>query len=213
MSPTTILVWCFAAVLLAIIVPIIFARRPKFKSRPSQYDGFIDFGGTPTRRNVDPPQGYRDGGTVAYNPKPGAQTEFFRAKPRPFGGRKDAPPVFLSPRMLERMNAERRRRGVPLINRTGVQAAVATAAVEERTRGTRQPDTINDWLTYLIVYECLIADHQTRSSSSIGGVTIDPSAPFNGQGGEFGGAGASGDWAAPAAVATTGLLAADIGDE
>lgn len=100
------------------------------------------------------------------------------------------PPVYLTPRMLERANIERRRIGKPALNNAGFKNAAASAW----DTGRRQPDNSTDWLTYLILYEVFIADHQQSHCGSTGGITIDPEKPYNGQGGEFAGAGASGSW-------------------
>jgi uncharacterized membrane protein YgcG len=100
-------------------------------------------------------------------------------------------PIFFTPRQIERVNIARTRRGAPPFNRTGLTNAIAhpwdRAAV-------RQPQTSSDWLAYLIMYEIMSAGHQGRSVSGCGGLTIDPDAPYNGHGGEYAGAGASGDW-------------------
>lgn len=110
------------------------------------------------------------------------------------------PTVFLTPSMIERVNVERRRNGKPPLNRVGVLNAIAHAWDQPR----RQPDTTSNWLTYLIVYEVFISDHQQLHCSGVGGIIIDPNQPYNGQGGEFAGAGASGDWtSAPVAVVST----------
>lgn len=106
------------------------------------------------------------------------------------------PTISLTPRMVERVNTQRKLRGMPPFNRTGIKAAVATASVEQQTYGNRQPSTNNEWLTYLILYQCFLSDHQSHTVGGVGGLTIDPNVPFNGMemGGTFGGAGASGDW-------------------
>jgi hypothetical protein len=122
-------------------------------------------------------------------------------------GKRTEPPVryraiSLTPRMLERMNHERRRRGAPPLNREGIKAAVATASTEYVTHGNRQPGTSSDWLTYLILYEVLFDDHKSTYCTGTGGFTVDPNQPFNGAGGEFAGAGASGDWTAAPVTAS-----------
>ncbi len=112
--------------------------------------------------------------------------------------------IFLTARELEHVNIKRRLAGKPPLNRAGFANAVSHAA----TQPGRQPDTSSDWLTYLIVYESLTADHTTPRTGVDTGITITPDAPYNGHGGEFAGAGASGDWTSPGAQA---LGAADVG--
>ena len=115
--------------------------------------------------------------------------------------------VFLTPRQLERVNTARRAAGRPMLNRAGFASAVAHAWDQP----VRQPDNSNQWLTYLIVYECLFADHQTDRSSANIGLTIVPDAPYNGHGGEYAGAGASGDWTSPDASTAAAAAAITVG--
>jgi len=106
--------------------------------------------------------------------------------------------IYLTPRQLERVNIERRRLGKPALNIAGIQNAVAHAWDQPR----KQPDNGTDWITYLILYEVLFADHQSSHCHVSSGIAIDPEKPYNGQGGEFAGAGASGSWTNdPAATA------------
>ncbi len=155
-----------------------------------------------------------------YKPKPNISFEKIKREepPRTFGkraalaaqyGRKQ--PIFLSPRMIERANIERRRRGAPALNRAGVKNAIAHPWDRP---DVRQPETGVQWLTYLIMYEVLADDHHQAHCSGTGGITIDPNQPYNGQGGEFAGAGASGDWtSAPvtASIATEIAVGAGVG--
>lgn len=99
--------------------------------------------------------------------------------------------VSFSPRQLEQINTKRRLRGQSPLNRKGFQAAIAAAPI--KSTGS------DDWLTYLVMYEVLFADHTGRAPDS--SITITPDAPYNGHGGEFAGAGASGDWSTPEAPA------------
>ena len=101
------------------------------------------------------------------------------------------PKIFLTPRQLERVNIQRKLRNKPPLN----QAGFANAAAHAWDQPRRQPDNSSDWLMYFVMYECFIADHQSHLVAPSGGLTIDPNLPYNGQGGEFAGAGASGDWA------------------
>lgn len=109
------------------------------------------------------------------------------------------PTVVLTPRQIERVNIVRKQQGRAPFNRTGLKNAVSSAWDTPR----REPATTNDWLTYLILYDIFFADHQSRHCAGAGGITIDPNQPYNGGGGEFAGAGASGDWtSAPPSVAS-----------
>lgn len=117
----------------------------------------------------------------------------------PYGkGLTKKPTISLTPRMIERVNTQRKLRGMQPLNRTGIKSAIAHPWDRH---DVQQPQSSNDWLTYLILYECFISDHQSHTVGGVGGFTIDPNVPYNGQGGEYGGAGASGDWtSAPASV-------------
>lgn len=126
---------------------------------------------------------FRDGGTIGF-------------------GKRTVPPVreptvVLTPRMTERVNVQRKLRGKPPLNRDGFKNAAAHAWDQPR----RQPDNSSDWLTYFILYECLLSDHQSHMCAGAGSLIIDPNLPYNGQGGEFAGAGASGSWDDPAVAA------------
>lgn len=118
----------------------------------------------------------------------------------PYGKRQ--PSIFLTPRQLERVNVARIAAGKRALNRAGLVNAVALARSEPR----RQPDNSTDWLTYLILYECLFEGH--AGPAQVGtGLTITPDAPYNGHGAEYGGAGASGDWTSPDASTATAAAA------
>lgn len=101
------------------------------------------------------------------------------------------PTITLTPRQIERVNIQRKLRGKPPFNRNGLTNAIAHPW--DRA-GMRQPQSSNDWLSYLIAYEIFAADHQGHTIAGCGGVTIDTGQPYNGHGGEYAGAGASGDW-------------------
>ncbi len=107
------------------------------------------------------------------------------------------------------MNIQRKLKGHTPLNRWGFTNAVAHAArVAERT-GSTQPATVNDWLTYLLMYETTFADHSTNRVYVDTGLTITPEAPFNGHGGDFLGAGSAGAWKSPDAstvAAATAIL-------
>jgi hypothetical protein len=102
--------------------------------------------------------------------------------------------ILLTPRMLERVNLQRKMRNRQPLTREGFQNAIAHAW----DRPAKQPDTLSTWLSYLIVYEVLYSDigHSSNRIDAHGnqGIAIDATQPYNGQGGEFGGAGASGTW-------------------
>ena len=163
---------------------------------------------------------FRDGGLAHSIPRaepPAAANAYHTAKgpvPPSFGKRK--PSIFLTPRQLERVNIQRKLQGRQPLNRRGFTNAVAHAWDQhESTHPTRQSQPVNtgDWLTYLILYECLFDDHSTGRTYVDTGLTITPEAPYNGHGGEFAGAGASGDWASPTAstAAAAAAIAADGG--
>jgi len=118
--------------------------------------------------------------------------------------------IYLTPRQLERVNIERRWLGKPALNIAGIQNAVAHAWDQPR----KQPDNGTDWITYLILYEVLFADHQSSHCHVPSGIAIDPEKPYNGQGGEYAGAGASGSWTNdPAATAVAvGIVASASAD-
>lgn len=130
-----------------------------------------------------------------------------RRAPRAYGAARPdrQPSIFLTPRQLERVNIHRKLRGRNPLNRAGFAHAAAYAAGQ-----SRQPSSINDWLTYLILFECL-DEHSASRVFVDTGLTITPEAPFNGHGGDFAGAGASGRWESPDATLIT--TAADIAAE
>lgn len=123
-------------------------------------------------------------------------------------GKRAVPPnakkiVAITPRQMESVNIKRKLRGYPPLNRKGVQNAISSAWDTPR----REPATSNDWLTYLILYEVFTDDHKSHTCAGTGGFTIDPNQPYNGQGGEFAGAGASGSWTdAPPDVSSAAAL-------
>lgn len=106
--------------------------------------------------------------------------------------------ITFTPRQLERVNIQRRLRGAVPLNKRGFQGAAATAATD-----TRRPETHDDWLNYFIFYQLFLADHGSPRTSCDHHFTVNPDLPFNGQGGTFGGAGASGAWDAPQAAVDT----------
>lgn len=108
-------------------------------------------------------------------------------------------PCTLTTRDLEHINVRRRLQGRQPLNRNGFQTAIASAR-----RDT--PVDANNWLVYLIAYDMLTADHASLNVGGCSHISIDPGQPFNGQGGEFAGAGASGSWdSPPSAVPAPGI--------
>lgn len=192
MSPLDILGFCFAAVLLAVALPWVFSRR--------KAEGLIirDF------EDIRDGHHYRDGGTFGFA-GPADRTLGSGKPPARSVGRHPAlgapyarkTAITLTPRDLERINTQRKLRNRPPLNRAGFASAISTASVEERTLANRQPQSSSDWFAYLILYECFFADHQSPTVACGGYVTIDPGQPYNGQGGDYSGAGASGDWTRP----------------
>jgi len=110
-------------------------------------------------------------------------------RPKPFPRSKFrqriADPVILTPRMLERANLRRRMAGLSPMTRDGFRSAVATSPVQYRSS--------DDWLSYFILYQCLVASHTSNHAYVNQGITVQPDEPGGGHG-EFGGAGASGSW-------------------
>jgi len=179
MSPTTIMVYCAIAVALTLLAAWVFAPRPKKSGE--------DIEALAARL-----RGNRDRIIAGGQPRTRSAHGGFDSRPRDFGKRAVPPRLktfTLTPRQLEHVNIQRKLRGSPPLNRAGFKAAASLAATQ-----ASQPNTTTDWLTYLIIYECLFADHQSHTVSTSSGMTIDPNQPDNGCGGTFGGAGASGTW-------------------
>jgi hypothetical protein len=215
MTPYTIIAWCIIAAIVAAVLPYIIGKRAlRKKSRlaaSSEYD-HLDVYESPALKAAR--ERFREGGTIT----PRA-TAFSDAISAPYSGhgfrgatkqavaaraaaRKKA--IYLTARELEHVNIKRRLSGKLPLNRDGFANAVAHAWDQPG----RQPGTSAEWLAYLIVYECLLNEHGSYRTSVDTGLTITPAAPYNGHGGEFAGAGASGDWTSPGAQA---LAAAGVG--
>jgi hypothetical protein len=211
MSPYTILGLSLLAVLAAVILAFAFAprkRRPGSGEMTDLYKPFAD-GCYVEGDTVGGYGGYRDGGlvaprTVGKNPALGAG---YPAASRSFGSRPSGK-VFLTPRQIERVNIQRRLAGRPPFNRKGLTSAIAHPF---NRADVRQPQSSNDWLSYLIMYEIIAGDHQGHTVSGCGGVTIDTDAPYNGHGGEYAGGGASGDWSDNSTRATAAAIDHGIG--
>ena len=191
MSPYAVLGLAVLAVMATVILALAFAPRRK---REREVEPALAGNGYHFKQ-------YRGGGTVT---------------PRSsFGQRAYAPPrqknttIFLTPRQIERVNIQRKLAGRPPFNRKGLTNAIAHPW--DRA-DVRQPQSSNDWLSYLIMYEILFADHQSHVVSGCGGgVTIDTDAPYNGHGGEYAGGGASGDWSDNSTRATAAAIDHGIG--
>jgi len=190
---------------LAVLLRLIFWKMPK----PTGAQCHADYGRDDSLADVQQPtiKSARDNITFESIRREERVLGKHPALGAPFGKRTvppvRKPTVTLTPRMIERANVQRRHEGRKPLTREGVKAAIATASTD-----TRQPNTTNDWLTYLILYECFFADHQSHATGGVGGFTIDPNLPYNGQGGEYSGAGASGNWTS--ASAPTAAVATDI---
>jgi hypothetical protein len=212
MTPYTIIAWCIIAAIVAAVLPYIIGKRALRKKSRLAASGHLDVYESPALRAAR--ERFREGGTIT----PRA-TAFSEAISAPYSGhgfrgaakraiaartaaRKKA--IYLTARELEHVNIKRRLSGRLPLNRDGFANAVAHAWDQPE----RQPGTPAEWLAYLIVYECLLNEHGSYRTSVDTGLTITPAAPYNGHGGEFAGAGASGDWTSPGAQA---LAAAGVG--
>lgn len=210
MSPFTIFGLCILAVLSTVILALSGRRRPKQDEFP------LSRRAVSGRRPRSKPASYgRDDGQADVQPT-FREIKKSEALSAPFGKRAFVPPtvhptIALTPRMLERVNVQRKLRNKMPLNRAGFKNAVAHAW--DRWEVSQTMDQ-TQWLAYLIAYQVLIADHQSVRCAGAGGLTIDPKAPYYGQGGEFDGAGASGQWdsgtaAAASAIASTTGTAGD----
>lgn len=186
MSPYTIMGWIFALVLATIFLALILPRRKRA----------VSYGTDDGQADVNRPRSIRP---VGKHP----------ALAHPYGIIRKPHVVTLTPRQIERVNIARKLRGKPPLNRAGFKNAISAAWDTPR----REPQTSTDWLTYLLLYEVYFADHQSARCSGVGGFTIDPNLPYNGQGGEYAGGGASGAWTdAPLAVQSEALIIAGNAD-
>lgn len=94
-----------------------------------------------------------------------------------------ADPVHLTARELERANIRRRLADRKPLSRAGFQAAVASAPQQYRTS--------DQWLNWFLIYEIVLSEHGSHSTTVSTGITVQPDEPG---GGQYGGAGASGGW-------------------
>jgi hypothetical protein len=180
MSPYAVIDLALVAVLATTVLALLFSRR---KPKPAEYgrdDGQTDVQ-PPSLTDLDGPF-RRAAENVRKHPPVEAKYH-----PRPTSRK---PTILLTPRQIERVNTQRKLRGAPCLNRKGLATAIAYP-----TPAREQPQTPNNWLAYLVAYEVLSPSHQTPYIGGHGSLTIDPNLPYNGHGGDYGGAGASGDWA------------------
>lgn len=168
----------------ALIVVLILALRPKRPPPIPRYDVMRD-----QPRNIVPDYGANYPGR-GDRPKPFPRSKLRQKRP--------ADPVILTTRMLESANISRRINGQPTLTRDGFKAAVASSPIQHRNS--------DDWIAYLILYQCLLADHQSSRAGVSMGITVQPDEPGGGHG-EFGGAGASGKWddTSPGAASNSGV--------
>lgn len=95
-------------------------------------------------------------------------------------------PVRLSARDLERVNIKRKLEGRRPLTRGGFTYGLVNAPPQYQSS--------NDFLMWLLIYESVQPSHYTHRCAVDSGITVQPSEPFNGLGGSYGGAGASGKW-------------------
>ena len=150
MSPYAILGLSLLAVLVTVILAFAFAPRPrKVGMHPALFAGY----------------GRDDSLDDVHHRTLGGGRPPARASAKP--------KIFLTPRQLERVNIQRKLRNKPPLNQVGFANAAAHAWDQPR----RQPDNSSEWLMYFVMYECLIADHQSHLVSASGSLTIDPKQP------------------------------------
>jgi hypothetical protein len=181
MTPYAVVDLALVAVLATTLLALLSSR----KSKPAEYgrdDGQADV--QPERlRDLDEPFRRAAENVILY---PAIEAPY-HPRPAPVAQK---PTVLLSARDIRRVNTQRKVRGKPPLNRRGISAAIGSPS------GAR-PQTYDEWLAYLTAFEAFSINHQASPSEfAVGcdGVTIDPNVPYNGHGGEWGGAGASGGW-------------------
>ena len=219
MTPYALTAWCIIAAIFAAVVPYIIGKlalaRKKDRLATSCEFGHFDAQIEEVRK-------------IAKNPilaAPYGETGY-PAKAKPAFGKRGVvvhdrkKSIFLTARQLEEVNVKRKLRGALPLNRTGLANAISHPWDRNNVQ---TPKTSDDWLAYLIMYECLWDHSHTSPTTAVEtGVTITPDAPYNGHGGEFPGAGASGDWtsagaqalaAAPLSMGVAGAVEADRGSD
>jgi hypothetical protein len=177
LSPYTITAAFLAAVLFTILFRLYQGRRARRFASGGYIPGPVRLS-YPHFEHTRPPGKHHDYPKV-----------ITRAEQIPDGHRRP-PTMFLTPRMLEHINVQRKLRNKPALNAGGFRNAVAHAWDQP----VRQPDNMHNWIGYLIAYEVMFGGHQSNRVACDTGISIEPTKPYNGQGGEFAGAGASGQW-------------------
>jgi hypothetical protein len=239
MNPFLLTAWCLIAVIITAVLPYLIGKRAIARKTKDAivHDAYADFwhdepespalkaardkfAANPYDASAHEAfrgEAYRDGGTIiprdasrsarrtAVSAALGASYGTGRAVFDKHGHRVRTPSIFLTAEMLTAVNTKRKIIGKPPLNRDGFRAAASVAS-----RSTNQPIDNHEWLTYLIMYEVFEANHTQPGIGADTGISITPDAPFNGHGGEFAGAGASGDWSTPAAL-TLGAAGLDPG--
>lgn len=198
MTPYVILGTAVLAVLATTILALAFSPRPRKRSGfdiGGKYEPFAEAGfGRSPKLNISFEEIKRE--------LPTDEQHIF--------GNRTAPPyrkpiVAMTPRMLEHVNIQRKLRGVQSLNRAGFKNAIAGAWDTPR----REPSTSSEWLTYLILYNCFLFEHEANMCAGAGGLIIDPNLSHNGMGGPWSRAnsGVSGDWTGPDAHLTAASVA------
>jgi hypothetical protein len=72
------------------------------------------------------------------------------------------PTIKLTARDLARINTQRKLHGRPPLNKRGFQASIAKAWDQP----VRQPQTHGEWLTYFVLFECLIASNHRAAEEA-----------------------------------------------
>lgn len=210
MSPYLIIDLALVAVITTTIFALLFSQRRKPKhpvwTKNAEYGR--DDGQADVQPDFDYDEPFR---RAAENVRKFPPVEA-KSHPRPIGmvrapyPRRRLPTITLSPRQIEYINSQRQLCGKKPLNRAGFKSAVASPPMAEgRLR------TTSDWMMYLMVYESMLSDHHSEFTNSCpgGSVIIDPNLPYNGHGGAYGGAGASGDWAPSADAGSLSNASAD----
>lgn len=104
--------------------------------------------------------------------------------------------IRLTARQLERLNIQRKLSKRQPLTRGGFTHGIA-AAPPERSQST------NDLLFWLMIYESSQPGHYSPRCAIDAGITVEPDKPFNGLGGSYGGAGATGKWDEPERVVSS----------
>lgn len=203
MSPITLMIWCAIVVALISLAAWAFPPRPK---KPSE-----DIEALAARLRANRSRILEAGGRRADLDKSRTESRSespaFDRRPRDFGKRASVPQLMITARQLEHVNIQRKLRGQSPLNRDGFHAAVSHAANQPA-----QPTTISDWLTYLIIYQCMFDGHTQPRVGMDTSIVINPNQPDNGCDGTFGGAGASGVWTPDVQISAEHIAAGRVDD-